>query len=62
MLSKLITMQKCSKVCSNLIHPLNPFALRKAKTVYNFGLSECNGIKCIMEFCGRGGQGGALFR
>ena len=24
---------------------LNPFALRKAKIVYNFGLSECNGVK-----------------
>ena len=24
---------------------LNPFALRKAKIVYNFGLSECNRVK-----------------
>ena len=24
---------------------VNPIALRKAKTVYNFGLSECNGVK-----------------
>ena len=23
----------------------NPIALRKAKTVYNFGLSECNRVK-----------------
>ena len=23
---------------------LNPIALRKAKIVYNFGLSECNGV------------------
>ena len=25
--------------------PVNPTALRKAKIVYNFGLSECNRIK-----------------
>ena len=25
---------------------LNPIALRKAKIVYNFGLSECNRVKC----------------
>ena len=24
---------------------MNPFALRKAKIVYNFGLSECNRVK-----------------
>ena len=30
-----------------LVHVLrfNPVALRKAKIVYNFGLSECNKIK-----------------
>ena len=26
---------------------LNPFALRKAKIVYNFGLSECNRVKAL---------------
>ena len=28
--------------------PFNPIALRKAQIVYNFGLSECNRVKCIM--------------
>ena len=29
----------------------NPFALRKAKIVYNFGLSECNRVnKVILDF------------
>ena len=32
---------------SSLPH-INPIALRKAKIVYNFGLSECNRIKRIM--------------
>ena len=27
---------------------LNPFAFRKAKIVYNFGLSECNRVKKIL--------------
>ena len=27
--------------------PLNPTALRKAKIVYNFGLSECNRVNVI---------------
>ena len=26
-------------------HVLKPFALRKAKITYNFGLSECNRVK-----------------
>ena len=26
----------------------NPFALRKSKIVYNFGLSECNRVKTIL--------------
>ena len=29
---------------SKLESTLNPTALRKAKTVYNFGLSECNRV------------------
>ena len=32
---------------------LNPIALRKAKIVYNFGLSECNRVK---EFAPLGGN------
>ena len=28
---------------------INPIALRKAKIVYNFGLSECSGVKDIAE-------------
>ena len=27
------------------LQPFNPFARRKAKIVYNFGLSECNRVK-----------------
>ena len=29
----------------------NPIALRKAKIVYNFGLSECNRVKCSSVYC-----------
>ena len=29
----------------------NPTALRKAKIVYNFGLSKCNRVKCISGLC-----------
>ena len=29
---------------------LNPIALRKAKIVYNFGLSECNRVKFLFVF------------
>ena len=29
----------------SLLSDINPIALRKAKIVYNFGLSECNRIK-----------------
>ena len=29
----------------NDYHILNPTALRKAKTAYNFGLSKCNRVK-----------------
>ena len=28
--------------------PSNPIALRKAKIVYNFGLSECNTVKAVL--------------
>ena len=30
-----------------LLNP-TPIALRKAKIVYNFGLSECNGVKALV--------------
>ena len=30
---------------------LNPIALRKAKIVYNFGLSECNRVKIAIHLC-----------
>ena len=30
-----------------LCHVVNPVAHRKAKTVYDFGLSECNSVKQI---------------
>ena len=29
----------------------NPVALRKAKIVYNFSLSECNGVKYTSLWC-----------
>ena len=29
---------------------VNPFALRKAKLVYNFGLSECSRVKIKVHF------------
>ena len=28
----------------------NPIALRKAKIVYNFGLSDCSRVKDILKF------------
>ena len=28
---------------------INTFALRKAKIIYNFGLSECNRVKTVMQ-------------
>ena len=39
---------KTGKVASSesLTSHLNPIALRKAKIAYNFGLSECNRVKC----------------
>ena len=30
---------------SNILYFFNPIALRKAKIVYNFGISECNRVK-----------------
>ena len=40
----------------------NPIAPRKAKIVYNFGLSECNRVKAVFSVCGftSFSQGGAL--
>ena len=34
---------------ANISH-FNPIALRKAKIVYNFGLSECNRVKPMKPF------------
>ena len=34
----------------NIYNMLNPIALRKAKIVYNFGLSECNRVKANRSF------------
>ena len=34
----------------NSIFHFNPIALRKAKIVYNFGLSECNRVNMILDF------------
>ena len=30
---------------------INPIAPRKAKIVYNFGLSECNRVKVLVFLC-----------
>ena len=36
-------------------YPVNPVTLRKAKIVYNFGLSECNRVKSqILIVCSTG--------
>ena len=32
------------------IKPFNPIALKKAKIVYNFGLTECNRVKRGVHF------------
>ena len=38
-----------TEVCT---HNVNPIAPRKAKIVYNFGLSECNKVKeRFSEYC-----------
>ena len=34
---------------STLTQAFNPIALRKAKIVYNFGLSECSRVKAIQK-------------
>ena len=34
-------------LCIHWVTRFNPIALRKAKIVYNFGLSECNRVKGI---------------
>ena len=36
-----------SAVCDNGVLPINPTALRKAKIVCNFGLSECKRAKDV---------------
>ena len=36
------------KISSRSACIFNPMALRKAKIVYNFGLSECNRVKVII--------------
>ena len=33
------------RILKEFFFDMNPGALRKAKIVYNFGLSECNGLK-----------------
>ena len=38
---------KRSQKCVQSVKSLNLIALRKAKIVYNFGLSECNRVKTI---------------
>ena len=32
----------------NVRNQINPIALKKAKIVYNFGLSECNSVKDVI--------------
>ena len=42
------TLKEYLTTLLTLLHSENPIALRKAKIVYNFGLSECNRIKLAM--------------
>ena len=35
----------CLCICIKFLQPFNPIAVRKAKIVYNFGLSECTRVK-----------------
>ena len=38
--------------CRDIADSINPIALRKAKIVCNFGLSECNRVKgCALLVC-----------
>ena len=42
---------------------VNPIALRKAKIVCNFGLSECNRVETLKRFylcVSEGGEGGLI--
>ena len=39
------TLKRKNFLLEEKIVAFNPFALRKAKIVYNFGLSECNRVK-----------------
>ena len=46
-----LVLYSCSN-CASKVHPcplFNPIALRKAKIVYNFGLSECNRVNVIFQ-------------
>ena len=42
---KLRNKRSCGKNGKEQAKQRNPIALRKAKIVYNFGLSECNRVK-----------------
>ena len=47
------TQVKITFICNQLYHNqpnINPFALRKAKIVYNFGLYECNRVKMAVNY------------
>ena len=42
--TKIVALCKIGIKQRNVLIQLNPIALRKAKIVYNFGLSECNRV------------------
>ena len=42
---RVCTICNSANSCIDPIALINPVALRKAKIVYNFGLSECNRVK-----------------
>ena len=43
----LLKERLCKQKSQKLSAFVNPIALRKAKIVYNFGLSECNKVKKV---------------
>ena len=38
----------CSRITWNASLLFNPIALRKAKLIYNFGLSECSSVNILI--------------
>ena len=45
-----VLIRICTFCYSKTNNTFDPFALRKAKIVYNFGLSECKRVKDVLLF------------